>query len=155
VGDAPYAEGYQEWLRSLTNGDPRFVLTGYLFGRGYNELSSNAYAFIETSSVGGTHPAVLEAMAFGNCVIVNNTPENLETIGDSGLQYDGKIGAESLRNVLKQILAQKDLVDACRSKAQLRVASEYSWENVVDAYERVFYELLRLPLPERLALHAP
>ena len=150
VGDAPYAEDYQKWLRSLANGDPRFIFTGYVFGKGYNELSSHAYAFVETSSVGGTHPAVLEAMAFGNCVIVNNTSENLETIGESGLHYDGKIGAESLRNVLKRILVETDLVDACRSKAQLRVISEYSWESVVDAYEKVFYQLLHLPLPERL-----
>ncbi len=150
VGDAPYAEDYQKRLRSLANGDPRFVFTGYVFGRGYNELSSHAYAFVETSSVGGTHPAVLESMAFGNCVIVNNTPENLETIGESGLHYDGKIGAESLRAVLKQILAEHDLVEAYRAKAQLRVKTAYSWENVVDAYERLFHDLLMLPLPERL-----
>ncbi|MCI0606202.1 DUF1972 domain-containing protein [bacterium] len=150
VGDAPYAEEYQKWLRSLAKNDPRFLFTGYVFGRGYNELSSHAYAFVETSSVGGTHPAILEAMAFGNCVIVNNTPENLETIGDSGLHYDGKAGAKSLRIVLEQIFAQKDLVDSFRSRAQLRVNSEYSWESVVDAYEKVFYQLLKLPLPERL-----
>ena len=150
VGDAPYAEEYKKWLRSLAEGDPRFVFPGYVFGKGYNELSSHAYAFIETSGVGGTHPALLEAMAFGNCVIVNNTPENLETMGDVGFAYNGKLGANSLREVLKELLARKDLVEEGRAKAQLRARSIFSWETVVDSYEKLFYELLNQPLPDRL-----
>src|SRR5262245_9810199 len=61
VGDAPYAEAYIQSLRATT--DPRVVFTGYLFGEGYRELLSNALAFVESSEVGGTHPALLEAMA--------------------------------------------------------------------------------------------
>jgi glycosyltransferase involved in cell wall biosynthesis len=150
VGDAPYADEYKKWLKSLAGDDPRFVFTGYVFGKGYNELSSHAYAFIETSGVGGTHPALLEAMAFGNCVIVNNTPENLETMGDSGFAYDGKAGATHLREVLAKLLADKHLVEESRDKAQQRALSVYSWETVVDAYEKLFYELLQQPLPARL-----
>ena len=94
VGDAPYAEAYIRALRASS--DPRVVFTGYLFGEGYHELLSSAYCFVETSEVGGTHPALLEAMAAGAAVIVNDTPENLETIGDAGQSYDGEIGASSL-----------------------------------------------------------
>src|SRR5262249_49567779 len=93
VGDAPYAATYQAQLRWLAGNDPRIVFTGYVFGQGYQELGSNAAIFVETSSVGGTHPALVEAMAFGNCVVVNGTPENLETIDGAGLAYDGKRGA--------------------------------------------------------------
>jgi glycosyltransferase involved in cell wall biosynthesis len=152
VGDAPYADEYKKWLKSLADGDSRFVLPGYVFGKGYNELSSHAYAFIETSGVGGTHPALLEAMAFGNCVIVNNTPENLETMGDVGFAYDGKVGADSLREVLVKLLMNKDMVEQGRAKAQLRARTVFSWESVVDAYERLFYQLLDQPLPSRLHL---
>ncbi|KHD08602.1 hypothetical protein PN36_02695 [Candidatus Thiomargarita nelsonii] len=53
---------------------------------------------------GGTHPALVEAMAFGNCVITHNTPENLETIGDAGFSYDGKVGADSLQQLLEKLL---------------------------------------------------
>ena len=69
------------------------VFTGYVFGEGYQELNTNAYAFVETSGVGGTHPALVEAMAFGNCVVTHNTPENLETLGEAGLWYNGQAGA--------------------------------------------------------------
>ena len=143
VGDAPYAGEYQKRLKALAGNDPRFLFTGYVFGKGYNELSSSAYAFIETSSVGGTHPALLEAMAFGSCVIVNDTPENLETMGDAGLSYNGKIGAESLGVVLQDILQHRDLAEQSRQKAQSRARDVYSWETVVDLYETLFQELLK------------
>jgi glycosyltransferase involved in cell wall biosynthesis len=150
VGDAPYAEEYKQWLRSLASDDPRIIFPGYVFGKGYNELGTHAYAFVETSGVGGTHPALLESMAFGNCVVVNDTAENLETMGDTGFSYNGKIGADSLRPVLTEILSKNETVELCRSKAKARALTVYSWESVVDSYETLFYDLLKLPLPERL-----
>lgn len=148
VGDAPYADEYIAKLKATT--DPRVVFTGYLFGEGYRELSSHAYAFVETSGVGGTHPALVEAMAFGNCVVVHDTPENLETIGDAGFCYDGKLGGADLRRVLSHLLEVPDEVDVYRRKARDRVQTVYSWECVTDEYERLFYRLTGQPLPERL-----
>ena len=51
----------------------------------FKEDNLDAYAFVETSGVGGTHPALVEAMAFGNCVVTHDTPENLETLGRATL----------------------------------------------------------------------
>lgn len=150
VGDAAYAEQYIASLKAGAQDDPRVVFTGYVFGKGYHELGSNAYIFVETSGVGGTHPALTEAMAFGNCVVVHNTLENLETIGDAGFAYDGKIGADSLRQVLQQLLSQPELVKEYRQRARLRAQTRYRWEAVTDAYERLFYQLCDKPLPEHL-----
>src|SRR5215831_9902042 len=108
VGDAPYAAAYIRSLKAST--DPRVIFTGYLFGDGYRELLSNAYCFVETSEVGGTHPALLEAMAAGTCVVVNDTPENLETIADAGFSYHGDMGASGLRDVLGTLLKDSSLV---------------------------------------------
>jgi glycosyltransferase involved in cell wall biosynthesis len=140
VGDAPYVDEYKAKLRSYQ--DPRVIMPGYLFGEGYWELASNAYAFALTSGVGGTHPALVESMAFGNCVIVHDTPENRETIGDAGLTYDGKLGGEALRPVLRQLLDDPALVETYRQKAAARAARIFSWEAVTDAYEALFYDVL-------------
>ncbi|GAB4564348.1 MAG: hypothetical protein Kow0047_14020 [Anaerolineae bacterium] len=142
VGDAPYAEGYKAYLRELATRDPRVVLTGYQFGQAYHELGSNAYVFVETSGVGGTHPAVLEAMAFGRCVVVNDTPENLETIGDAGLSYSGARGASALREVLMTLVRDPSLVTEYGERAAARVARHYSWDAVTDQYEALFRSLL-------------
>ena len=140
VGDAPYVDAYKARLRAVK--DDRIIMPGYVFGEGYWELSSNAYAFVLTSGVGGTHPALVESMAFGNCVVVHNTPENLETIGDAGLAYDGKLGGEGLRPVLQRLLDDPDLVETYRKKAAARAAQKFSWEAVTDAYESLFYDVL-------------
>ncbi len=150
VGDAPYAEDYKTSLKKLAEGDQRILFTGYVFGTGYQELGSNAYLFVESTGVGGTHPALVEAMAFGNCVIVHNTSENLETIGEAGFAYDGAVGAVDLRRVLEELLKTPDTIAAYRLKAQLRAQTVYSWETVTDSYERLFYQLCGKPLPERL-----
>jgi len=139
VGDAPYAESYIRSLRATT--DPRVVFTGYVFGEGYRELLSSAYCFVETSEVGGTHPALLEAMGAGAAVLVNDTPENLETIGDAGQSYDGGIAASSLRAALERLLKDPALAAALGRRAVERVRVHYSWDRVTDAYERLFYEL--------------
>jgi len=152
VGDAAYAESYKAELYALANHDPRIVFTGYVFGKGYLELGSNAYLFVETSGVGGTHPALIEAMAFGNCVITHNTPENLETIGKAGFSYDGKIGAESLQEILTKLIENPELVQEYRSLARNRAVSTYTWEAVTDEYERLFYQVLNRSIPSRLQM---
>lgn len=150
VGDAPYAEAYQSELHKLADGDSRIIFTGYVFGEGYRELGANARIFIETSGVGGTHPALVEAMAFGTCVVTNNTPENLETIGDAGLAYDGKAGAVHLRQVLEGLLNSPDRISRYREKAARRAQDCYSWEAVTDEYERLILQLCKMDLPARL-----
>ena len=150
VGDAAYAQEYIASLKVSAADDPRIVFTGYVFGKGYQELGSNAHIFAETSGVGGTHPALIEAMAFGNCVVVHNTAENLETIGDAGFFYDGGAGGDSLRRVLQRLLSEPEAVAEYRQRAQQRAQSCYSWETVTDSYERLFYQLCGKVLPERL-----
>lgn len=142
VGDAPYVDNYKNKLFRLAESDPRIVFTGYVFGDGYYELGSNAYLFVETSGVGGTHPAIVEAMAFGNCVIVNDTPENLETIADAGFSYDGNNGTASLQQQLTILISNPDLVDEYRTKARLRAKENYSWESITDMYEQLFKDIL-------------
>jgi glycosyltransferase involved in cell wall biosynthesis len=150
VGDSAYSDDYIESIKELAKDDPRIIFTGYVFGSGYHELGSNAYLFVETSGVGGTHPALIEAMAFGNCVITHNTAENLETVGEAGFAYDGKVGSESLGKILAELLPEPELVLEYGERAKVRAQLHYSWETVTDAYERHFYRLRGIPLPERL-----
>jgi glycosyltransferase involved in cell wall biosynthesis len=140
VGDAPYAASYIRALRATP--DPRVVFTGYLFGAGYRELLSHAYCFVESSEVGGTHPALLEAMGAGACVVVNDTPENLETIGAAGFAYRGAGGGPALRAVLAGLLADPARAETAGQLARARVEACYSWATVTDAYERLFRRVL-------------
>ncbi|MEO6457176.1 MAG: DUF1972 domain-containing protein [Chloroflexia bacterium] len=141
VGDAPYAEEYISSLKRRACAG--VVFTGYVFGEGYRELSSNAYCFVETSGVGGTHPALLEAMGFGNCVVTHDTPENLETVGAVGFSYNGKVGAKALRKTLEQLINEEEIVIEARADSMEYVRRHYSWEAVTDQYLALFYRVLR------------
>ena len=67
--------------------DPRILFPGPIYGAGYRELLAHALAYVHATEVGGTHPALVEAMGFGNCVLVNDTPENREVAGDAALYF--------------------------------------------------------------------
>jgi len=152
VGDAPYARAY---IDRLKRSGPDVIFTGYLFGEGYRELLHNAYAFVLCSEVGGTHPVLVEAMAAGNCVVVNDTPANLEVIGDAGIPYEGERGAAGLAQVLGSLLEDEARVARFQRLAHERASRLYSWGSVTDRYERLFSRLTgRSVRSEREALLA-
>lgn len=140
MGDASYAEDYVNHVKGMATAGT--VFTGYVHGDGYREILSNAALFVETSSASGTHPALLEAMSCGKGVIAYDTPENRETIGGAGLVYSGDGGADALRDVLEQALGNPLLLEEYGNQARIRVAANYSWAAVTEAYLRLFYKLL-------------
>lgn len=135
VGDAPYAEQYINSLKASARGDKRIIFTGFVFGQDYRALQQNAYCYIHATEVGGTHPALLEAMGYGNCVLTLATPENMEVVGEAGVPY---IDEFDLAEKLKRVLRDGSLVQAYRHRAQQRIQKHYDWETVVDQYEQLF-----------------
>ena len=138
VGDAPYAHDYIKDLKARARGDKRIIFTGFVFGQDYRALQQNAYCYVHATEVGGTHPALLEAMGYGNCVLTLATPENIEAIGDAGIAYADEF---DLTEKLQKVLRDGSLVQSYRHRAQLRVQKFYDWERVVDEYEQLFGEL--------------
>ena len=145
VGDAPYAREYINDLKARARRDRRIIFTGFVFGRDYRALQQNAYCYIHATEVGGTHPALLEAMGFGNCVLTLATPENIEAIGDAGIAYTDE---NDLAEKLQRVLRDGSLVHSYRNRAQARVLEYYDWDYVVDQYERLFAKMAGLSLPE-------
>src|SRR5438876_10324039 len=144
VGDAPYARDYIHDLKARARRDKRIVFTGFVFGRDYRALQQNAYCYIHATEVGGTHPALLEAMGFGNCVLTLAAPENIEAVGDAGIPYTDEI---DLAEKLQRVLRDGSLVQSYRHRAQARVQEKSEWAYVVDQYEGLFARMAGLPLP--------
>jgi glycosyltransferase involved in cell wall biosynthesis len=136
IGDAPYAEQYIQRVRDTT--DPRILLPGAIYGSGYHELLSHCYAYIHATEVGGTHPALIEAMGRGAMVLYLNTPENAEVAGDAGIPFEAHELAATL-TVIAEMSAQERTEWGRRAMA--RVAERYSWDAVTRQYESL---LLRL-----------
>jgi len=135
VGGAPYADRF---IRSFTeDADPRILFPGPTYGRGYRELLSHALAYIHATEVGGTHPALVEAMGYGNCVAVNDTPENREVVGEAGIFFSAD-DPKTLSAVLQQILADPAESRSLAELAADRAKRLFSWDRVTDEYEAAF-----------------
>jgi glycosyltransferase involved in cell wall biosynthesis len=137
IGDAPYAAEYIRQVRDTR--DPRIVMPGAIYGDGYHELQSHSFAYIQATEVGGTHPALIEAMGRGALTLVLDTPENREVAGDVGLAFTPDTLANRLREIL---MMSEDERDAYRRRAMARVRERYSWDAVTDAYERLLIGLI-------------
>lgn len=134
IGDAPYAD---EYIREICDsGDPRLVIPGAIYGRGYKELGTWCFAYIHATEVGGTHPALIEAMGRGALVIYRDVPENLEVCGDAGLPFHDD---DSLIAAIRTTLAMTEPErNDYRRRARQRVRERYCWDAVTTSYEGLF-----------------
>jgi glycosyltransferase involved in cell wall biosynthesis len=137
IGDAPHAEDYIRRVRDTK--DTRIVAPGAIYGLGYRELGSWCFAYIHATEVGGTHPALIEAMGRANLVLYFETPENTEVCGDAGLSYRDEAGL-SARIVEALAMGEPDR-DRLRAKAAQRARERYDWDAVTTQYESLLLHL--------------
>ena len=135
LGGAPYADAFVSAVKAEAAQDPRVLLPGALYGEGYRELLAHAAVYVHATEVGGTHPALLEAMGFGRPLVVHDTPENRETAGDAALYADAG-RPDTLARGIEALLADPGRRRALGEAARSRADALYRWDSVTDAYER-------------------
>ncbi|HUP83072.1 MAG TPA: DUF1972 domain-containing protein [Candidatus Limnocylindria bacterium] len=133
VGDAPYAGDFIARLREAATRDARVRMLGAHYGSEYQVLRSHAAAYVQATEVGGTHPALVEAMGFGNAIAANDVPEHREVLGDAGVYYQGTAG---LADALQGLLDDPELAAATRARAAARARELYDWDRIAADYER-------------------
>jgi glycosyltransferase involved in cell wall biosynthesis len=135
VGDAPYAAAYIEEVKR-TN-DPRIVIPGAIYGAAYHQLQSHCAVYVQATEVGGTHPALIEAMGRGALVLYLQTPESDEVAACAAVPFT--------RDLTEKLQWAVDLSDTERAawglRAMQRVENHYSWRAVTDEYETMFRQL--------------
>jgi glycosyltransferase involved in cell wall biosynthesis len=140
IGDAPYSARYIRELKQTR--DQRVLFPGAIYGTGYWELLANAFCYIHATEVGGTHPALIEAMGQGSIIVANGTPENSEVLGGAGILYR-KNDAEDMARCLQDIVDSPEKHEPLRQAARDRAQAHYSWDDVVSQYERLFVSLVK------------
>lgn len=139
VGDAPYASDYIRRVKDTR--DPRIVIPGAIYGDAYRQLQSHSAVYVQATEVGGTHPALIEAMGRGALVLYLNTPESAEVAGDAAVPFESDL-AEKLQWAVN-VSDEERAAWACR--AMRRVEKLYSWNVVTDRYEELFRKLTSRP----------
>jgi glycosyltransferase involved in cell wall biosynthesis len=138
LGQGLYAK---DLVRELKRHESKSILfPGALYGADYRTLQRHSLVYIQATEVGGTHPAMIEAMASGGFVLAHDTSENREVGGDA-VGYFKLHPAETLSGMLRESLADRAGMDGFRAKARQRAGERYGWERVTDAYEALLLQL--------------
>ena len=102
-------------------------------------LWQHAGAYFHGHSVGGTNPALVQAMASGAPTVARDTVYNRETLAGTGVFVQPD--ADSIVERVDEMMTSGDgerLGQAARERAQ----TEYSWHGVCSAYETALVSLI-------------
>jgi glycosyltransferase involved in cell wall biosynthesis len=142
IGDAPYQQDFIVRLKAIAAGSKNILMTGYLFGEAYQQLSFHARAFLLPTAIDATRPVLLDQMGFGNCVIVRDTPGNLEVVGDTAITFSHSDPERSLAAALQRAAADPVLATQLGEKARQRIQTHYDWDVICDRYEALFLRMV-------------
>jgi len=139
AGGARYDDPFHQKIMSTK--DERIMFTGHIdSAETIKELHCNCYAYIHGHSVGGTNPALLKALGYGNCILALSVPYNSEVLLDYGITFNRN--RVDLLNKLQFIENNPDLASEYRRLSPQRIREAYTWEFIVDEYEKLFKQFV-------------
>lgn len=139
AGDGFYTDKYVKELKELAENNPKIIFTGRQSGETLAELFSNTYLFVQPSESEGLSIALLEAMAYGQAVLVSDIPENKEAVGENGFIFMNK-NLEDLERKLKFLLENPHLLKENGKLNKMRVNSLYNWDRIVEDTDKLYRE---------------
>lgn len=131
AGGSSHSHEYMNQISSMSQEDPRIVMTGFVQGEILEELYSNSYLFVLPSDVEGMAVSLLEAMSYGNCCLVSDIDENMEVVRDKACSFR-KGNVDDLREKLEELLNSPEQVEEYRKGSTEYICGRFSWDGVVD-----------------------
>jgi glycosyltransferase involved in cell wall biosynthesis len=151
AGNANYKSKFVEDLKQTR--DPRVKFLGHIDDADHvKELHCNAYAYVHGHMMGGTNPALVKALGYGNFILALNTLFNAEVLADYGVLFD--MDADSLARTMQHYEDHPELAASFRARAPQRIREAYTWEHITDQYEEYFYSLIEGKKPSHAAVAA-
>jgi glycosyltransferase involved in cell wall biosynthesis len=133
VGSAPTGNPLRQQAEVLASGNSRVHWFGHISDDArLFSLWQHAGAYFHGHSVGGTNPALVQAMTVGAPVVARDTVYNREVLGQAGIYCEPD--EASIRDGLLWMLAN---ANEYREKSLMRAAEAYTWAEVQKSYEEV------------------
>ena len=115
--------------------DNRIKFVGTVYDKELiKKIRENAFAYFHGHEVGGTNPSLIEALASSKLNLLLDVGFNRE-VGEEGALYWAK-EKNSLSNLMNHV--EHTDYSALENKAKERIQQYFSWEYIVDEYEKVF-----------------
>ena len=142
VGNTGYGGALDDAARELAAANPSVSWLGHVSNDALLlALWQHAGVYFHGHSVGGTNPALVQAMAAGAPVLARDTIYNREVLGQTGHFVAAEPEAIS-RTTLEMMDSGTALDESSRANFE-RAKEHYSWTRVCNDYERALHELLR------------
>lgn len=144
VGSSGYGGELDERVAALAESNDRVRWLGHISDdlRLFS-LWQHAGVYFHGHSVGGTNPALVQAMALGAPVVARDTIYNREVLGDCG----AVTGAEpsQIEEAVNALMSDKSRQARYSRMALARASSSYSWNEVCMRYEQSLSRLISAP----------
>lgn len=135
VGDSAHDGRYGRLCRLAADESIRFV--GPRFDEELAELYSNAAVVVHPSQREGMSLVLLEAAAYGRCVVARDIPANRQVLGQAMEGFNGD-STEDLARAVKKCLGDAALRRRLGAAARQTVTERFSWRKIADQYERLY-----------------
>ena len=131
AGGSSDTDDFEEMLRKSAEDDSRIVFTGFVQGRIWQELYSNACVYVLPSDVEGMPLSLLEAMSFGNCCLTSDIPECSAVIGEYGVTFR-KSDVADLQEKLQYLCDNPEVTSGFSAASADYICKKYSWNSVTE-----------------------
>ena len=118
--------------------DERIKFVGTVYDQDLlSYIRTNAFAYLHGHEVGGTNPSLLEALATTPLNLLLDVGFNKEVGRNGALYWNKKSGC------LKKLIEESDHmlqsdIEKYEMRAKKRIEESYSWERIVEQYEKEF-----------------
>ncbi|GAA1106324.1 glycosyltransferase [Nesterenkonia jeotgali] len=145
VGSSGYGGTFDELACELADRYPRVRWLGHVDDDNrLHALWQHAGVYFHGHSVGGTNPALVQAMALGAPVVARDTVFNREVLGEAAVfvMPEARLIVDALRSTLRDRKTAEIMATAGTKRAR----ANYTWPRVNRQYEESSRELVRLRL---------
>lgn len=105
-----------------------------------HSLWEHAGVYFHGHSVGGTNPALVQAMAAGAPIVARDTVFNREVLGDDGVFTNAQ--SPDIVATISRVMTDDDLRTSIAASARARATESFTWDHVNTAHDAVLTELI-------------
>jgi glycosyltransferase involved in cell wall biosynthesis len=139
VGSANFDSPLEDRLRAMES-TGRVLWLGHVDDQHLlTQLWANCAVYVHGHSVGGTNPALLQALGAGAPTLALDTPFNAEVLpySEQRFTHDARALAGRIQSIVASPSLQKEMAQRGRSV----IREHYSWDDVCRAYLQVLVDL--------------
>jgi glycosyltransferase involved in cell wall biosynthesis len=99
-----------------------------------SQLWANAGVYVHGHSVGGTNPALLQALGMGAPTVAFDSPFNREVLGPYAVKDLYRHDVSALASLMRSVIADGPRRQDMRSRGRQTIRERYDWSDVAQGY---------------------